>query len=348
MNPDHLAVARRRIMSHGVLPIVTLEGTTRTGYKNGVTNRFWAEAPLTLEWLNYHHLLYFWTVVKEGSVSAAAAKLRLAQPTVSGQLRALEETFGERLLVRDGRGVRPTDVGQTVFRYAEEIFTLGRELQDVVKGRPTGRPLRLSIGIADMVPKLLAHRLLEPALRLAGPVRLFCYADSADRLLARLAMHDLDMVLSDMPASSAVSVKAFSHLLGESGITFFATRTTAHRVRRDFPRSLDGAPMLMPMEGAALRRSLDAWFEQRGIRPNVVADFADTALMKVFAQSGLGIFAAPTASEDEVIRQYDVQVIGQGDGLKERFYAISAERRIKHPAVLALSQIARHELDQGR
>lgn len=301
-----------------------------------------------MEWLNYHHLFYFWTVVREGSVSGAAVKLRLAQPTVSGQLRALEESFGEALLIREGRGVRPTEVGQTVFRYAEEIFTLGRELQEVVKGRPTGRPLRLSIGIAEMVPKLLAHRLLEPALRLAGPVRLFCYEDNADRLLARLAVHDLDMVLSDVPASPAVSVKAYSHLLGESGIAFFGTASLAQRLRRGFPKSLDGAPMIMPMEGAALRRSLDGWFHQHSLRPNIVADFADSALMKVFAQSGMGVFAAPSASEEEVARQYDVQVIGHADGLRERFYAISAERRIKHPAVLALSQIARQELEQRR
>lgn len=299
-----------------------------------------------MEWLNYHHLFYFWTVVKEGNVSRAAEKLRLAQPTVSGQLRALEESFGEALLVREGRGVRPTDVGQTVFRYAEEIFTLGRELQDVVKGRPTGRPLRLSIGVAEMVPKLLAHRLIEPALKIAGSVRLFCYEDSADRLLARLAVHELDMVLSDMPASSTVSVKAYSHLLGESAITFFASAELAQRLRRGFPQSLDGAPMLMPTEGAALRRSLDGWFEERGLRPNIVADFADSALMKVFAQTGMGVFAAPTAAEDDVVRQYDVRALGTAEGLKERFYAISAERRIKHPAVLALSQIARRELEQ--
>ncbi|MCG5052427.1 MAG: transcriptional activator NhaR [Myxococcales bacterium] len=300
-----------------------------------------------MEWLNYHHLYYFWTVVKEGSVSRAAERLRLAQPTISGQIRALEENFGEALLVREGRGVRVSEVGQTVFRYADEIFTLGRELQDVVKGLPTGRPLRLAVGVAEMVPKLLAHRLLEPALKISGPVRLYCYEDTADRLLARLAMHELDMVLSDMPASPGVSVRAYNHLLGESTISFFAAEGLAKSLKRTFPRSLDGAPMLMPMEGAALRRSLDNWLDAQGVRPNIVADFADSALMKVFAQNGMGVFAAPTAAADEIVRQYDVKLLGQADEVKERFYAISAERRIKHPAVLALSQIARRELAQS-
>jgi LysR family transcriptional activator of nhaA len=297
-----------------------------------------------MEWLNYHHLFYFWTVCKEGGVSRGAEKLRLAQPTVSGQIKVFEEALGEQLFRREGRGVVLTDVGNVVLRYADEIFSLGREMQDVLKGRPTGRPLRLAVGIAGTVPKLLAHRLIEPALKLPEPVRLYCFEDRSDRLLARLATHELDMVLSDMAAGPGVSVKAYNHLLGETGVSFFAAPELAARLRRGFPRSLDGAPFLFPTEGSALRRSLEQWFDAEKLSPREVADFDDSALMKVFARGALGVFASPSVAEAEVVRQYGVKVVGRTDAVKERFYAISIEKRLKHPAVLAVTQAARAEL----
>lgn len=297
-----------------------------------------------MEWLNYHHLLYFWTVARAGGVSAASAELRLAQPTISGQLRMLEEHFGEKLFHRVGRRMELTDVGRLVYRYADEIFTLGRELTDAVRGRPTGRPLRFAVGVADQVPKLIAYRLMEPALKLSDPVRVVCHEDKPERLLAELAVHSLDLVLTDAPMNPSVKVRAFSHLLGECGTTIFAARALASRYRRNFPRSLDGAPMLMPTENTVLRRSLDQWFAQHELRPAVVSEFEDSALLGAFGERAIGLFAAPTAIEAEVRRQYGVQVIGRLEQVRERFYAISIERRLKHPAVLAISEAAKEKL----
>lgn len=298
-----------------------------------------------MEWLNYHHLLYFWTVVQEGGVSRASVKLRLAQPTVSGQVRALEDALGEKLFVRAGRKLALTEMGQLVYRYADEIFSIGRELQDAVKGRPTARPQRLSVGVADVVPKLIAYRLLEPALRLPEPVRLVCQEDSPERLLAQLSTHELDVVLSDAPAvATATPVKAYSHLLGECGTTVFGAPKLAAQLRPGFPRSLDGAPFLVPTENTSMRRALHGWLEEQGVRPRVVGEFKDSALLKVFGQAGAGVFAAPSAIETEVREQYGVHVVGRADGVRERFYAITVERRLRHPAVVALSRAARSEL----
>lgn len=297
-----------------------------------------------MEWLNYHHLLYFWTVAREGSLAAASARLHLAQSTVSGQIRSLEESLGEKLFVRSGRRLVLTEMGRVVFRYAEEIFTLGRELRDAVQGRPVGRPLSLVVGVADVVPKLVARRLLEPALRLSEPIRLVCREDKPERLLAQLAVHELDVVLSDGPVDPSISVRAFSHLLGDCGVAFFAKPKLAAVHARRFPMSLDGAPMLLPTENTALRRSLDQWFAARGIRPSVVGEFEDSALLKVFGQTGLGIFPAPSVIAAEVQRQYQVRLVGRVDDVRERFYAISVERKLKHPAVIAISEEARHVL----
>lgn len=297
-----------------------------------------------MEWLNYHHLLYFWTVARTGGVSAASAELRLAQPTISGQLRMLEEHFGEKLFHRVGRRLELTDVGRLVYRYADEIFTLGRELTDAVRGRPTGRPLRVAVGVADQVPKLIAYRLMEPALKLAEPVRLVCHENKTERLLADLAVHALDLVLTDAPLDPTIKVRAFSHLLGECGTTIFAARALADRHRRRFPQSLDGAPFLLPTDNTVLRRSLDQWFAQHDVRPVVVSEFADSALLNAFGERGVGCFAAPTAIEAEVKRQYGVQVIGRIEQVRERFYAISVERRLKHPAVVAISEAAKEKL----
>ena len=299
-----------------------------------------------MEWLNYHHLLYFWTVARHGSVSAASDELRLAQPTVSGQLRMLEDALGEKLFHRVGRRMVLTDMGRTVFRYADEIFTLGRELTDVVKGRPTGRPVRLVVGVADAVSKLIAYRLLQPALQLPEPVRIVCREDRPERLLAELSVHGLDLVLSDAPVGPAIKVRAFNHLLGECGVGFFAAPGLAKRLAGRFPGSLHGAPMLLPTETTALRRALDQWFDAQGIRPQVVSEFEDSALLKVFGQQGLGVFPAPSAIDAEVRRQYGVRLVGTTTAVRERFYAISVERRLKNPAVVAICDAARETLFQ--
>ncbi len=297
-----------------------------------------------MEWLNYHHLLYFWTVARTGGVSAASKELRLAQPTVSGQLRVLEDQLGEKLFHRAGRRMELTEVGRVVYRYADEIFSLGRELLDTVRGRPTGRPPVLHIGVADVVPKLITYRLIEPALRLPAPVRLVCREGKADRLLAELATHELDVVLTDAPLSPSLRIKAFNHLLGECGLSIVATRALAVRYRRGFPRSLDGSPWLLPTDNTAQRRALDQWFQAQQVRPHVVSEFEDSALLKVFGERGAGLFPIPSAIESEVRRQHHVVVVGRVPQITERFYAISAERRVTHPAVLAIANAARAKL----
>jgi LysR family transcriptional activator of nhaA len=297
-----------------------------------------------MEWLNYHHLLYFWTVAKEGSIARACQKLRLAQPTVSGQLRLLEENLGEKLFTKAGRGLALTETGQVVYGYAEEIFGLGQELLGVLKGKPRGRPMRLRVGISDWLPKLIAYRLLQPALALTEPVHLVCQEASPERMLAGLSEHHLDVVLSDAPVTSLARVKAFNHLLGTCGVALFAVPALASRYRPNFPASMGGAPMLLPVEGCTLRRSLEQWFDSKGIRPRLVGEFQDSALMKTFGEAGAGIFAAPSAIEKEVEGHYGAAVVGRLDTVVERFYAISVERRVKNPAVVAICEAAREKL----
>jgi LysR family transcriptional regulator, transcriptional activator of nhaA len=297
-----------------------------------------------MEWLNYHHLLYFWVVAREGGLVPAGKVLRLSHPTLSAQVHALEDRLGEKLFTKVGRKLALTEMGRVVYRYADEIFTLGREMVDTVKGRATGAPLRLDVGVVDVVPKLIVRRLLQPALSLPEPVRLVCHEDSYQTLLGELAMHTLDIVISDAPVPGGSTVRAFNHLLGETGVSFFATKSLVDSYKRGFPRSLDKAPMLLPLEGLALRRSLNHWLDRHDLKPHVVAEFEDSALMKVFGGDGLGIFAAPSAIEGQVIAQYGVQLLGRTDEVRERFYAISVERRLKNPAVLAISEAARHEI----
>jgi LysR family transcriptional activator of nhaA len=297
-----------------------------------------------VEWLNYHHLLYFYTVAREGSVTRASEALRLAQPTLSGQIRKLEEALDEKLFERRGRGLVLTEMGEVVYRYAEEIFSLGRELMDTLHGRPTGRPARLLVGITDVVPKLVCHRLLEAVFTLEEPVKLVLREGKTDALLADLATQAFDMVIADTPLPPHLRVRAFNHPLGECGVTFFAVPELAARHRRGFPRSLDGAPMLLPTENTALRRSLDQWFESVAVRPRVVAEIEDSALLKVFGQHGRGIFAAPENIAAEIRRQHGVRAVGTASEVRERFYAITVERRIKHPAVAAITEAARTQL----
>jgi LysR family transcriptional activator of nhaA len=296
-----------------------------------------------MEFLNYHHLRYFWAAAREGSVTRASEKLHISQPAVSAQIRDLEQALGEELFTRSGRSIALTEAGRVVQRYAEDIFGLGAELLQTLKGRPTGRPARLRVGIANVIPKLIAHRLLEPAFALPEPVRVQCLEDRPERLLAELAIHGLDLILTDVPAGPTVKVKAYSHLLGECGVSVFGVERLAKARRRGFPRSLDGAPFLLPTADAALRRSLDQWFEAKGIRPDIVGEFDDSALLKVFGQSGAGLFPVPSAIEAEVRRQYGVRLVGHIEAI-ERFYAITVERKLKHPAVVAISEAARREI----
>ncbi len=296
-----------------------------------------------MDWLNYHHLLYFWTTVREGSVVAAARSLRLSHTTVSEQIRALEEALGEKLLERRGRRLVATEMGRVVHRYADDIFAIGRELVDTVKGRSVGRTARIDVGIADVLPKLVVRRLIEPALRPEVPVHLACHEDTHERLLGRLALREVDVVLSDAPAPPSGAVRAYNHLLGSSGVTFFAAPALGS-LREGFPGSLDGAPMLLPLLGSALRRAMDAWFATHGVRPRIVAEFEDSALLKVVAQDGFGAFAVASAVEAEVQKQYGVVPIGRTEDVREQFYAISIERTIKNPIVLALCSAARTEV----
>jgi len=299
---------------------------------------------LTVAWMNYHHLLYFWTAAREGSITKACRQLHLTQPTVSGQIRALEKSLKTKLFERSGRSVALTEAGRLVFRYADEIFSLGRELQDTLKGRPAGHALRLVVGVADALPKLLVLRLLEPAFQLGEEVRITCIDGEPDQLLAQLALHELDLVVSDFPANPRIGMKAFNHLLGDCGVTFFAKEEMARKYRRGFPQSLNGAPMLLPSGNTALRRSLEQWFDEEEIRPLVRAEFTDSALLKAFGAFGDGLFAAPTAVEEDVQRMYGVGIVGREESVRERFYAISIEKRLKHPAVVAISQVARRKL----
>lgn len=297
-----------------------------------------------MEWLNYHHLLYFWAVAREGSIVRASAYLRLAQPTISKQLSVLEEDFGEKLFTRVGRNLVLTDFGRLVYRYADEIFTLGRELSDTVRGRPAGRPLRLMVGVTDVLPKLIAYHLLEPALHLAEPVQLVCREGKLESLLTDLVAYTLDVVLSDTPISPIIKVRAFNHLLGESGVTFLGTPSLVATHAPGFPASLDKAPLLLPTTNTSLRQSLDHWFDTVSVRPHVVGECEDSALLKVFGQRGTGIFVVPSVIAADVQKQYGVGVVGQLEAIHERFYAITVARRLKHPAVVAIAEAAHSKL----
>jgi LysR family transcriptional activator of nhaA len=294
-----------------------------------------------MEWLNYHHLLYFWTVAREGGVTAAARARNLSQPTHSAQVRALENAFGARLLQKAGRGVTLTDAGRTVYAYADEIFSLGLELQGVMKGRPVGRLPRLAVGISDVLPKLMVQKVLEPALQLPDALTLVCVEDKSEILLADLVAGKLDLVLTDRPLDPQARLKAFNHLLGECGVGIFAAPALARRLKGGFPGSTDGAPWLLPSPETALRRSLDQWMRAQGIQPRIRGEFNDSALLKSFGHAGAGLFAAPDAIAGEVVRQYGARRLGPAEGVRERIYAISIERRLRHPAVVAISEAAK-------
>jgi LysR family transcriptional activator of nhaA len=299
-----------------------------------------------MDWLNYHHLLYFWVVAREGTIARACEQLHLTQPSISKQLHQLERAVGEKLFKRVGRNLVLTETGQLVFRYADEIFSLGRELSEALQGKPSRERLRLLVGVADVVPKLIAYRVLEPALHLPEPVQLMCDERGLVELLTELAEHRLDLVLSDSPLPPTSATRAYNHLLGECSVCIFGSRSLARKFRRGFPQSLDGAPFLLPTRKSMLRRSLDQWFDAQNIRPELLGEFDDSALLKVFGQAGVGLFPGPAAVEKETCRQYHVQPVGRLDAVRERFYAISVERKLKHPAVKAITAAAQSTLFQ--
>jgi LysR family transcriptional regulator, transcriptional activator of nhaA len=293
-----------------------------------------------MEWLNYHHLLYFWTVAREGTIAKASEVLLLAPPTISEQIRNLEGSLGVKLFRKQGRNLVLTDAGRVTFQYADEIFARGRELNDVLRGRTLGAGARFTIGIADAVPKLIAFRLILPALKLPVPQRLVCREGKPDKLLSQLAIHEVDLVISDAPLDPSIRIRAFSHLLGQSGLSFFAHPRIARPAKTRFPKCLDGMPFLMPAEESALRRSLEHWFDSEGVRPIVVGEFEDSAMTVVFGEAAVGAFAAPTATEAQLKRQFKLSVLGRTQDIVENFYAISLDRRLKHPAVVAISEFA--------
>lgn len=296
--------------------------------------------------LNYQHLLYFWTVAREGTIARACEILYLTQPTISAQLRLLEKTAGVKLLQRSGRYLVLTDAGQTVFRYADEIFSLGKELQDTLSGRRPGHLRKLVVGIADVLPRTLVHRLLKPVLELEQPVQIICHDDKTETLLTRLAINELDVVLSDVPASPLVKVRAYNHLLGECSVTFLGQDKLVAAHQSGFPESLDGASFIMPMEGSSLRRSLDQWFKSLGINPVIRGEFGDCDLFEVFGSDGVGFFAVPTVIEASIRKNQPLKVLARIDSIKEQFFAITGEKRLRHPAVVAINQAARAHLFQ--
>lgn len=297
-----------------------------------------------MEWVNYHHLLYFRTVAREGSITRASKILLLAQPTISGQIRALEETLGEKLFARQGRNLVLTEFGRVVYRYADEIFSLGQEMTDVLKGRPTGRPLRLAVGIADLLPKLVVYRILAPVTELEQPAQLVCHEDKPEQLVTSLQLHGLDLVLTDSPITPTGRVKVYNHLLGTSGISVFGSPELAAKYGASFPESLDGAPLLLPLENSMLRRGLDHWLMTNNIHPRIVGEFQDSALAQTFGSSGAGLFFATTVVEEDVVGRYGVKLLGRITDLQERFYAVSVERRFDNPAVAAILESARQKL----
>lgn len=294
--------------------------------------------------LNYKHLRYFWMVAKAGGVARAGERLHLSPQSISSQLRLLEDALGEALLRRAGRKLELTDAGRLVLGYADEIFTLGEELQAALRQRPAGRTAPLRVGVADVVPKSLAYRLLEPTMRLPEPLRVICREGRLGDLLADLALHRLDLVIADRPLPTTINVRGFSHLLGESGLAFFAAAGLAHSCAGAFPRCLDGLPLLLPGEDAAVRAPLTRWFDEQRLVPRIVGEFDDSALLNAFGQAGAGVFAAPSVLAAQIVAQYGVIELGRTAAVSEQFYAISVERRLSHPAVLAVTSGARRDI----
>lgn len=290
--------------------------------------------------LNYQHLLYFWTVVRTGSLAKACAQLHLAPPTVSAQLRTFELRLGEKLLEKAGRTLSPTPTGRLVYSYAEEIFSLGGDLLDALAQRPTLRPMRVAVGVDDVVPKELAQSLIATFFSLEQSTQLVCREGTLEHLLAALQRHELDLVLSDSPITPSLNVRAYNHFLGRCAVSWMAAPTLAKTLRKGFPRSLDGAPLLLPTSDTAIRRSLDQWLDRQGVRPRIVGEFEDYALLREFARAGGGVAPVP----DVLVRQFrkdsGLVALGAAGKVQAEFYAISMERKVRHPAVVSLCEKA--------
>jgi len=290
--------------------------------------------------LNYNHLLYFWTVAREGSIAKASEHLHLTPQTISGQLKLLEESVGDPLFHRVGRGLELSDTGHLVKHYADEIFSLGAELSQQVAEKQPGSSKRINVGIVDTIPKLAAFRMLQPISTSDKPVRLICREGNLEQLLAELALHRLDLVLSDRPLPKGLGVKAYNHCLGRSAVGLFVQKRHARKYISQFPTSLHGAPFLLPTNDSVMRHSLDDWFADSGITPHIVAEFADSALLKVFGEAGQGIFPAPSAIKLEIEQMYNARMIGEAAGVSETYYAISPERKLKNTAVVQINEKA--------
>lgn len=295
--------------------------------------------------MNYKHLHYFMQVARAGSVTRASELLHLTPQTISGQIQLLEQTLGTALFAKNGRGLALTDAGRLVQGYAEDIFSLGTELAAVVREQPKKkRTLEFRVGVADALPKSIAYRLIEPATQLPEPVHMVCREWKLDSLLAELALHQLDLVISDTPIPSRVSVRAYSHRLGASSVSFFATPALRAHHPGPFPACLNGAPMLMPGEDSAVAQRLHAWFRTMSLQPKIVGEFDDSALAKEFGRRGAGIFVAPSVITTEIEAQYQVKTVGVANDVIVEFFAISVERRVSHPCVVAITEAARGEL----
>ncbi len=295
--------------------------------------------------MNFKHLHYFWWVAKAGGVTRASEQLHITPQTISGQIGLLEEALGAPLFAKRGRNLELTEAGRLAFGYAQDIFVLGTELEESVRNYPAGgRPVEFRVGVADALSKTIAYRLIEPATRLSTPVRIVCREWKLDSLLAELAAHRLDLVLAGAPIPPSVNVRAFNHRLGESGVSFFASARLRKSLKGKFPACLSGAPMLVPGIDAAVRARLDRWWEANKLRPRVVGEFDDSALMKAFGQRGAGVFIGPTVLESEIETQYGVKTLGRTEEVVEEFFAISVERRVTHPCVVAITGAARSRL----
>lgn len=286
-----------------------------------------------MEWLNYHHLMNFWMVAREGGVLPAARALHVSPASVSIQVNQLEKALGVELFEKQGRRLVLTATGVQVAEYASEIFETGRELLNSVKGQAARGPRALRVGIRDVMPKLVAFRLIQPALNMPEPIRLECHEGEMGRLVDDLALYKLDLVLSDTPLDWEPKVRAKSCLLGESSVVLVGAASLAKKYRRDFPERLNGAPLLLPTNSSALRPALEHWLEDRGLKPTRVAEFADSAMLKIAGRAALGLFAIPSIIADVVQKMYQVTIVGELPGLKERFYGIAMERQWDHPAL---------------
>lgn len=300
-----------------------------------------------MQWLNYHHLYYFWTVAREGSIAEASKKLRLSQPTISVQLKRLEESLNEKLFERTGRRLVLTDVGRVVYRYAEDIFSLGREMTETIRSQTPAKGTRLRVGVSDAVPKLVTQKLLEPILGEDSHVTLVCTEDKPERLMTDLGAHHLDLVICDAPMPPGSRVRAYNHFLGESAVMLMAVPTLARKLKKGFPQSLDGAPFILPGQQSAVRRELEQWFSSVEVQPRVVAEVDDSALAKLLADNGHGVMALPAILAEELRRMFRLEVVAALPTVHERFYAITVERKISHPAVAAIYRDARKRLFQA-